>query len=62
VVTLVARQGRVIHFGAIGKKLASGTPLEKDMIFRINSITKLLTAATMMIFYEEAKWNPKPST
>jgi len=56
-VTLLARHGKVIHFSTIGRKdLASGTPLEKDTIFRINSMTKPVTAAAMMILFEQGKW------
>jgi len=60
VVTLLARHGKVIHFSALGQKdIASGAPLEKDTIFRINSMTKPLTAAAMMILYEEGRWTPQ---
>lgn len=60
VVTLLARHGKVVHFSAIGKRdLASGTAAEKDTIFRIFSMSKPITAAAMMLLYEEQKWQPQ---
>jgi len=60
VVTLVARHGKLIHFKAYGKSdLATSAAMERDAIFRINSITKPITAAAMMLLYEEGKWNPQ---
>jgi CubicO group peptidase (beta-lactamase class C family) len=59
VVTLLARHGKVIRFRALGKQdLASGAGLKQDTIFRIFSMSKPVTAAAMMILYEEGKWNP----
>lgn len=60
VVIALARHGKLAHFKAFGKKdLASGAPMEKDTIFRIFSMSKPITAAAMMILYEEGKWNPE---
>lgn len=60
VVTLLARHGKVIHFRSFGKQdLASGVSLERDSIFRIFSMTKPVTAAAMMLLYEEGKWTPR---
>ncbi len=59
VVTLVARQGKVVHRSAMGlKDLASGEALANDTIFRIFSMTKPVTAAAMMILYDEGLWSP----
>jgi CubicO group peptidase (beta-lactamase class C family) len=59
VVALLARHGKVVYFEAIGKSdLASGAPMEKDTIFRLGSMSKPVTAAAMMLLYEEGKWQP----
>jgi CubicO group peptidase (beta-lactamase class C family) len=58
VVTILARHGKVIHLGTFGKRdMASGAPMERDTIFRINSSSKPITGAAMMTLYEEGKWN-----
>jgi CubicO group peptidase (beta-lactamase class C family) len=60
IVTLLARHGKVIHLGRFGKQdLASSAPLAQDTIFRINSMTKPVVAAAMMILYEEGRWTPQ---
>ncbi len=57
VTTLVARHGKVVHFDAYGvKDVAAKTPLKRDTIFRIASMTKPVTGVAMMILYEEGKW------
>jgi CubicO group peptidase (beta-lactamase class C family) len=57
VVTLVARHGKVVHFSAIGQKdMASAAPMNRDDLFRVFSISKPVTAAAMMILYEEGRW------
>ncbi len=59
-VTLLARHGKVVDLKAYGKKdLASGAPMTTDTIFRIFSMTKVVTGVAMMILYEEGKWNPQ---
>lgn len=59
-VTLLARHGKVIDFKAYGKKdLASGAPMTTDTIFRVFSMTKVVTGVAMMILYEQGKWNPQ---
>ena len=58
-VTLVARNGKVVHRSAQGfKDLASGEKLSFDSIFRIYSMTKPVTAAAMMILYDQGLWSP----
>ena len=58
-VTLVARNGKIIHRSAQGfKDLASGEKLSFDSIFRIYSMTKPVTAAAMMILYDKGLWSP----
>ena len=59
IVTMVARHGRIVHQKAYGvRDIAAGTPMEKDTIFRIYSMTKPITGVAMMILYEEGKWKP----
>ena len=59
-VTLVARHGKVVDSKAYGKKdLASGAPMTTDTIFRVFSMTKVVTGVAMMILYEQGKWNPQ---
>ena len=54
-VTLVSRRGEV-HVDAIGMKAAGGSdPMRRDTLFRIASVTKLVTAAAAMILVEECK-------
>jgi CubicO group peptidase (beta-lactamase class C family) len=60
VVTLLSRHGRPVELKAYGKKdLASGTPMTTDTIFRVFSMTKVVTGVAMMILYEQGKWNPQ---
>ncbi len=69
VVTLVARQGQVVHFDAVGYADADAkTPLKTDAIFRIASMTKPITSVALMMLYEEGhfllsdpihKWLPE---
>ena len=59
-VTLLARHGKLVDFQTYGKKdLATGTPMDKDTIFRIYSMTKPITGVAMMILYEQGKWSPQ---
>ena len=59
IVTILARHGKVVEQRTYGKKdLASGTPMTKDTIFRIYSMTKPVTGVAMMILYEQGKWHP----
>ncbi|HEY1562669.1 MAG TPA: serine hydrolase domain-containing protein [Caulobacteraceae bacterium] len=56
---LVARRGRLIHRSAQGvKNLASGDPVTDETIFVIYSMTKPVTAAAMMILWDEGRWSP----
>ena len=55
-VTLVARRGRVVHVGAVGKvDVAANRDMAPDTIFRIASMTKPITAAAVMILRDEGK-------
>lgn len=56
IVTLVARRGRVVHLGAVGKaEIASGREMPKDAVFAIASMTKPITAAALLIAQEDGK-------
>jgi len=55
-VTLVARRGRVAHFEAHGvQDLDAQTPMRKDAIFRIASMSKPVTGVAIMMLLEEGK-------
>jgi len=57
IVTMLARHGRIVNFDAYGKdNIAKGTPLRRDLIFRLFSQTKPVTGVAMMILYEQGKW------
>jgi CubicO group peptidase (beta-lactamase class C family) len=59
VATIVTRHGQIVQQMTYGKAdLASDTPLAKDTIVRIYSMTKPITGVAMMILYEEGKWKP----
>ena len=54
-VTLVSRRGEV-HVDAIGvQTIGESTPMQRDTIFRISSMTKPIIAAATMILVEECK-------
>lgn len=56
VVTLVARHGHVASFEAVGySDLQKKTPMRKDAIFRIASLTKPITCAAIMILVDEGR-------
>jgi CubicO group peptidase (beta-lactamase class C family) len=56
VVTLVARKGQVVQFGAYGKRdIESGSPMAKDAIFRIASMSKAITSVAIMMLMEDGK-------
>ncbi len=59
IVTLLMRHGKVVEERAYGvADLATKTPIAKDAIFRIYSMTKPVTGVAMMMLYEEGKWHP----
>jgi len=58
VTTLVARHGKVVLFDAYGvQDLESKTPIAKDTIFRIASMTKPIVGVAMMMLWEQGKWS-----
>lgn len=55
-VTLVARNGRLIHLNAVGQQdIASQTPMQTDTLFRIYSMTKPITSVAVMMLWEQGK-------
>jgi CubicO group peptidase (beta-lactamase class C family) len=59
VATLVTRHGQVVQQMTYGQAdLASNTPLQKDTIVRLYSMTKPITGVAMMMLYEEGRWKP----
>ena len=56
-VTLIARHGKIASFQAHGQlDVRHPSPMQKDSIFRIYSMTKPVTGVAMMMLYEEGKW------
>ena len=56
---LIARRGQVVHRSIQGlKDLATGEALARDTIFRIYSMTKPVTAAAMMVLWDQGLWSP----
>ena len=54
VVTLVARDGAIVHLEAVGQRGAEDErPMTEDALFRIFSMTKPITAVAAMMLYEE---------
>jgi len=55
-VTLVAREGRVVHFEAQGMMdIEAGRPMAKDAVFRLASMSKVVTAVAVLILVEEGR-------
>ncbi len=54
VVTLVWRDGRLVHVAAQGKRdLEKGLPMERDTLFRVASLTKPVTSVAAMMLVEQ---------
>lgn len=55
-ITIVARDGKVVHFEAFGHMdVERGKPMRPDTIFRMYSMTKPITGAAIMILVQEGK-------
>jgi CubicO group peptidase (beta-lactamase class C family) len=55
-VTLVARQGRIVHLEAAGlADIENKRPMQKDTIFGVASMTKPITATAVMILQDQGK-------
>ena len=56
-VTMVARQGKVVHLASAGTlDLEAGTEVQDDSLFRIYSMTKPITSAGLMVLYDEGRF------
>ena len=56
-VVAVARHGKIAHFEAFGQRdIAANTPMTKDTIFRIHSMTKPIAGVALMTFYDEGRF------
>jgi CubicO group peptidase (beta-lactamase class C family) len=56
-VTMVARQGKIVHFDVQGYQNAEKKiPMTKETIFRIASMTKPITSVALMILFEQGKF------
>ena len=57
VVALLARHGKIVFTDVAGvQNVDTGSPMGRDSIFRIFSMTKPITGVAMMMLYEEGKW------
>lgn len=57
VVTLVARQGKVVHYEAQGyRNREEKIPMQKDDLFVIMSMTKPIVSTALMMLHEEGKF------
>jgi len=55
-VLMLARRGRVAYFEALGRRdPADASPMPKDALFRIYSMTKPLTSVAVMLLVEEGR-------
>ena len=53
-ISMVQRRGKVVHFQTYGMRdVEAGTPVERDTIFRIYSMTKPIVSVGLMTLYEE---------
>jgi len=56
-VTLIARHGKIAHFEAHGfADVEARQPMRADSIFRIHSMTKLITVTAVMMLFEEGRF------
>lgn len=54
IVSLIARRGEVAHFEPFGyRELATRSPMQRDTIFRIYSMTKPITTVAALMLYEQ---------
>ncbi|MEM7128730.1 MAG: serine hydrolase domain-containing protein [Chloroflexota bacterium] len=53
-VSLICLDGKISHFECFGyRDVASQTPMTRDSLFRIYSMTKPVTSAALMVLVEE---------
>ena len=57
VVTLVARNGKLVDLYSYGKRdLEAGLPMQPDTIFRIYSMSKIVTSVAALMLLEDARF------
>ncbi|SET32006.1 CubicO group peptidase, beta-lactamase class C family [Draconibacterium orientale] len=56
IVSLVARNGKIVHWKAYGVANENGDEMKRDAIFRIASQTKAITSTAVMMLWEEGKF------
>ena len=57
IVTLVARNSRLVDFYSYGKRdLEAGLPMQPDTIFRIYSMSKIVTSVAALVLLEDARF------
>ena len=57
VVTLIARRGKIAHFQTYGMMdIEANKKMQKDTMFRIASMSKVVTSVAVMILYEEGNF------
>ncbi len=57
-VSLIARKGKIVHFEAHGNYgVDDETPMKKDTLFRIYSMTKPITSIAAMMLYEDGTFH-----
>lgn len=55
-VTILARDGKIADWHTVGvRDVGSGAPMKRDTIFRIYSMTKIVTAVALMSLVEEGR-------
>ena len=55
-VVAIARDGKLVYYKAIGyQDRAAGTPLQTDTVFNLASMTKVMTVAGALTYYEEGR-------
>lgn len=58
ILTLVQRQGKVVHLGKFGKMdIEAGKPMQEDALFRIYSMTKPIISVALMTLFEEGRFS-----
>lgn len=56
IVSLLARNGKIVHWKAYGNATANDRELNRDDIFRIASQSKAITSTAVMMLWEEGKF------
>ena len=59
-VVLAWHRGQPVHAGTFGwQDVATRTPMARDTLFRLYSMTKPVTAAAMMLLWQQGLWRPE---